>query len=470
MYFFGRGEDGQLGSGFRLDKPLPFELAGFAHGQRIRMIALGSGHSLILTSDGIVYATGRGDDGRLGLGAPMDWVTTPQQVRLLEGGAGRTEHSPRALFIAAGSYHSAIIDEGGGLWVCGGALFGKLGLGDGVSAPLPTRVLGFGRGRVLAVACGSKHTIALVLGATAALSVYSWGSAEKGVLGLPASSLPPRTTTTGVDQNTSPDGQHRVLSVPTRIPQFDSGPPVEQLAACGAHNLALAGGYVWSWGEGRFGRCGTGNEDDVLEPKLVAPHLLGPDQVGTWGSGARVIHVAAGGFHSTAVDSAGVAWSFGGGEHGQLGVSVNPGNALFPMRVSSLASHFIISSACGWSHSLFLAEDGGVHVCGNTDHGKAGLTVVELDTITARNARIAAAAASESSPPLPTTFLRSIVLPTRIRTLAGQRATFICAYNEHSAVVSRVPLVVVVIRLSLKPAMNSSPLPSPFSHLFSSAH
>ena len=428
MFFFGRGEDGQLGSGFRLDKSLPFELAGFAHGQRIRMIALGSGHSLILTSDGIVYATGRGDDGRLGLGAPMEWVATPQQVRLLE--ADRSD-SPRALFIAAGSYHSAIIDESGGLWMCGGALFGKLGLGEGVSAPLPTRVLGFGRGRVLAVACGSKHTIALVLGVSAALTVYSWGSAEKGVLGLPATSLPPKIT--GV--NSTHDGQHRVISVPTRIPHFNTGPPVEQLAACGAHNLALAGGYVWAWGEGRFGRCGLGNEDDVHEPKLVAPHSLGPNQVGTFGSGSRVIHVAAGGFHSTAVDSSGVAWSWGGGEHGQLGVAVTPGNALIPVRVASLASHFIISSACGWSHSLFLAEDGSVHVCGNTDHGKAGLTLAELDMVTARNARISAAAAAESSPPLPSAFLRSVVLPMRIRTLAGQRATFICAYNEHSAVV-----------------------------------
>ena len=437
MFFFGRGEDGQLGTGYRSDRPLPVELAGFARGQRVRMIALGSGHSLVLTSDGVVWATGRGDDGRLGLGAPMEWVSAPQRVRLIEG--SRAE--PRALAVAAGSYHSAVIDEAGCLWMCGGSLFGKLGLGEGVGAPLPARVLDFGRGRVLAVTCGSKHTCALVLGAASAnLSAYAWGS-TKGVLGLPAAALPPKTSAAGAaagggaENAAQAEGQHRVIPFPTRIPAFDGGPPVEQLAACGAHTLALAGGSVWAWGEGRFGRCGSGTEDDVLEPRIVAPLSLGPNAAGAFGAGARVVHVAAGGFHSTAVDAAGVAWAWGGGEHGQLGVAAAPGNALAPVRIGALSQHFIVSSACGWSHSLFLCEDGAVHVCGNTDHGKAGLSVAELDAVAARNARISAAAVAEAALPLPATFLRSVVMPTRIRTLSGQRTTFICAYNEHSAVV-----------------------------------
>ena len=89
LYVFGRGEDGQLGLGVRHDRDVPSELMKFASGGRVRQIALGSGHSLVLTCDGEVYATGRGDDGRLGLGSPMEWVSTPRRVRLGSGGGGQ---------------------------------------------------------------------------------------------------------------------------------------------------------------------------------------------------------------------------------------------------------------------------------------------------------------------------------------------------------------------------------------------
>ena len=107
--------------------------------------------------------------------------------------------------------------------MCGGSLFGKLGLGEGVGAPLPARVLDFGRGRVLAVTCGSKHTCALVLGAASAnLSAYAWGS-TKGVLGLPAAALPPKTSAAGAtagggaENAVQAEGQRRVVPFPTRI-------------------------------------------------------------------------------------------------------------------------------------------------------------------------------------------------------------------------------------------------------------
>ncbi len=238
LYVFGRGEDGQLGAGVRRDRDMP-EMIKLASGVRMRQIALGSGHSLILTCEGEVFATGRGDDGRLGLGSPMEWVSTPRRVRLGSAGDGGGGQELRALYIAAGSYHSAIIDESGGLWMAGGALFGKLGLGEGVSASTPTIVRSLRSSRVLAVACGSKHTIALAIDSRRRVGVWAWGSSEKGVLGLPPASLPKAGLIAG-------EGRNDAMAVyePSRIRSFDTGPSVEQIASCGAHNLALAGGCV----------------------------------------------------------------------------------------------------------------------------------------------------------------------------------------------------------------------------------
>jgi alpha-tubulin suppressor-like RCC1 family protein len=227
----------------------------------VRQIALGSGHSLVLTCDGEVYATGRGDDGRLGLGSPMEWVSTPRRVRLGSGGGGQ---ELRALAVAAGSYHSAIIDESGGLWMAGGALFGKLGLGEGVSASTPTIVRSLRSSRVLSVACGSKHTIALVIDSQRRVSVWAWGSSDKGVLGLPPASLPKAGLIAG-------EGRTDATAVyqPSRIPAFDAGPPVEQVASCGAHNLALAGGCV-------LARCNEGRQCTITPLRGPSPASLPP--------------------------------------------------------------------------------------------------------------------------------------------------------------------------------------------------
>ncbi|KAL5697590.1 hypothetical protein ACHQM5_028716 [Ranunculus cassubicifolius] len=56
-------------------------------------------------------------------------------------------------------------------------------------------------------------------------------------------------------------------------PSSHSGKPSQKiisLAAGEAHTLALTGdGCVYSWGRGTFGRLGTGNEQDELQPVPV---------------------------------------------------------------------------------------------------------------------------------------------------------------------------------------------------------
>eukprot|EP00339_Tiarina_fusa_P029903 CAMPEP_0117064840 /NCGR_PEP_ID=MMETSP0472-20121206/45304_1 /TAXON_ID=693140 ORGANISM="Tiarina fusus, Strain LIS" /NCGR_SAMPLE_ID=MMETSP0472 /ASSEMBLY_ACC=CAM_ASM_000603 /LENGTH=102 /DNA_ID=CAMNT_0004785179 /DNA_START=416 /DNA_END=724 /DNA_ORIENTATION=- len=63
VFTWGRGEDGQLGLGDTSDQDEPTYVDAL-RGVGVRQIACGSGHTVVLTTDGEVYTWGRGDDGR----------------------------------------------------------------------------------------------------------------------------------------------------------------------------------------------------------------------------------------------------------------------------------------------------------------------------------------------------------------------------------------------------------------------
>ena len=81
-------------------------------------------------------------------------------------------------------------------------------------------------------------------------------------------------------------------------------PKVSAVAAGEAHTLALTGnGELYSWGRGTFGRLGTGREADVHVPTVAAP-AAGRQR-------PRFTAVAAGAYHSLALDDEGSLWSWG---------------------------------------------------------------------------------------------------------------------------------------------------------------
>lgn len=79
-------------------------------------------------------------------------------------------------------------------------------------------------------------------------------------------------------------------------------PKVCAVAAGEAHTLALTcDGEVYSWGRGTFGRLGTGREADEHVPTAVGGGRQRP----------RFAAVAAGAYHSLALDDEGSLWSWG---------------------------------------------------------------------------------------------------------------------------------------------------------------
>lgn len=67
----------------------------------------------------------------------------------------------------------------------------------------------------------------------------------------------------------------------------------------------------------------------------------------------------------------GSLYTFGGGEHGQLGHNDRV-NRLQPTVIAALGNIFVSQVICGWSHTVALSNEGKVYTCGNSDHGKLG--------------------------------------------------------------------------------------------------
>lgn len=138
--------------------PRVFDIEGLQQ-QTLSQVACGEDFSLALTDAGEVYAWGDANYGKLAAPASADMPTDDdnlpyQPLPVLVKGFGGC----RLVQLACGSNHSLALTEGGRVWAWGGAIFGRLGPSDISAMPLdedgdpyqPTPVLveGLGHERV----------------------------------------------------------------------------------------------------------------------------------------------------------------------------------------------------------------------------------------------------------------------------------------------------------------------------------
>jgi hypothetical protein len=206
----------------------------------------------------------------------------------------------------------------GDVFTWGGGACGRLGHNDEHDRLAPAR-LGreeFGGGKIVMVAAGGFHTVALAEDRV----LWVWGLGLHGQLGLRGK--------LGL-------GNRDDRLVPTRLggKEFFGGSLV-RMAACGHHHTLIVTeeGTVWTFGDGRHGRLGLNDEDDRLLPTRVDPERF---------AGAQVATVAAGLSHSAAVTEGGALFTWGRGEADQAGSQVPGGlghadlcNRLVPTPIS----------------------------------------------------------------------------------------------------------------------------------------
>ena len=140
-------------------------------GVKVRALACGEAHTLLLDSEGSLLAFGWNDDGQLGLGDGASNGKVLKNVDFVEGVKGKIGK------IAAGAIFSACLTEEGQVWVWGNGEQGQLGLGPGVkSSRVPVLVEFSGEDKVLDLVCGENSVICFCSSG----KVWAWGQGTAG--------------------------------------------------------------------------------------------------------------------------------------------------------------------------------------------------------------------------------------------------------------------------------------------------
>ncbi|XP_047360060.1 X-linked retinitis pigmentosa GTPase regulator isoform X1 [Vespa velutina] len=296
-------------------------------------ITCGDEHSAVVCQSGRLFVFGSNDWGQLGLGH-KNHVSKPSCVKILK--------PEKVTHVACGRAHTLICTGGQKIFACGSDQEGQLGrgnaaIGDSASTPVLVYDCGLAGPRVIQIAAGSHHSMAL----TSDGGVIVWGSNLEGQLGL--------------------SGISGLVNKPTKVPIPE---PVKEISTGYYHSAFLTeSGLIYICGESESGKLGI----DVNFSTQVAPkQMLLP---------TTAIHIACGGHHTLILTESGNVYCVGSNASGQLGMGTNVTEVTTPKLLSrdALQDQSIVKIACGESHSAVLTESGKLYTCGDGRHGKLGL-------------------------------------------------------------------------------------------------
>jgi alpha-tubulin suppressor-like RCC1 family protein len=295
-------------------------------------ISCGWNYSLFITSEGKVFSCGLNDAGQLGLNNLTN-QTTPQAISTL--------NSFTISASSGGESHTMFLTNDGKVYSCGNNDHGKLGLNDTTQRNVPTLITtNIGTLTISAVACGRYHTVFLTNNG----KVYSCGYNDYGgQLGL---------------------GDTTSRSVPTLISTNIGTLTISAVACGGGHTVFLTNdGKVFSCGLNNYGQLGLGNTTSQNTPQqILALNSL------------TISAIACGGRHTMFLTNDGKVYCCGANFNGELGLG-NTTSHNTPQQISALNSFAISAIACGYSHTLFLTNDGKVYTCGSNTSGQLGLSL-----------------------------------------------------------------------------------------------
>ncbi|XP_066430143.1 probable E3 ubiquitin-protein ligase HERC3 isoform X2 [Eleutherodactylus coqui] len=300
----------------------PFPLSIF-----IKQVACGENHSVFLLEDGRLYSCGCNNAGQLGHDQED---VTPGCVNALAN-----EH---IILVACGEAHSVALNSQGQLFSWGAGSEGQLGHSTTEhSVPVPRLIKKLSPQKILQVSCGNLHCLALSDDG----QLFSWGQNNHGQLGLGHGFL----------QQSSPQ---RVKSL--------EGIPLAQVTAGGYHSFALSlSGAVFGWGKNSSGQLGLNDEQVRVSPCHVKPLRS-----------QKVVYISCGEEHTAVLTKTGGLFTFGAGEHGQLGHD-SLHNEINPRRVLELMGSEVSQIACGRQHTIaFVPSSGALYAFGCGEYGQLG--------------------------------------------------------------------------------------------------
>ena len=192
-------------------------------------IEAGSECAFILDSEGVIWARGKGDYGRLGTGSSVNASTFSQisfNVSIVKFAVSKESYG-----------HGLAIDESGIIWSWGDGDYGKLGHGDTDQCPTPRKISALQDHQIISVSCGNTFSACI----TSEGFCYTWGSQAIGT-GSSESSLPQQVSI-----------ENCIL----------------ESAHCGRTHMFVIGDHgnsVYGWGNNSSGQVGVPITADTMMP------------------------------------------------------------------------------------------------------------------------------------------------------------------------------------------------------------
>lgn len=370
----------RMASGF-IPAAVMFAALGMADvslGAATPLLKAGENHTVMLRSNGTIWACGDNLLGQLG-----DGTTTARNAPVQVGTA--TDW----VMVAGGMHHTVAIKANGALFAWGDNTFGQLGNNQATLVQLTPVQIGTDTDWK-AVAAGDYHTLALKLNGTATdcslgCRLFAWGDSADGTLGT-------GETYSGI-----------IVPVPTQV-----GTDTDWVAVAAGpdHTMALkANGTLWGWGSNGSGQQGDRTNLEVRAPLQVgiesdwAAVTVRGDQTlarkrdgrlfafglnldGQLGDGTFVSKdfptlvnaeldwrdIATGHRHTVALKNDGRLFSWGNNLDGQLGDGLAGASRNTPRQVGN-ATHWVAIDA-GEKHTLAMTDEGTIWSMGDNSFGQ----------------------------------------------------------------------------------------------------
>lgn len=284
----------------------------------IASVAAGQVHSLAVSRDGLLWVTGGGAYGALGLGDTLGRTVWTQVAGL--SGIKR---------VAAGITYSLALTIDGAIWATGNGFFGEFGMV--APNPLPTWTLVPGTSGFTAIATGNGYSLALKNDGSV------WGTGLGGGLGFP------------------PPIQGTIVTQWTQVSALSN---VVAIALGTGSSMAVTGdGSLWATGGNRFGQLGLG---DLVDRTTWTKTNL-----------TNVIGAACGYGHCFALKGDGTVLAAGSNESLQLGVGSRAlrFNTWTPVTLPAGAKGL----AAGFIHSLAVMRGGAIWGATSDAAGASGI-------------------------------------------------------------------------------------------------
>lgn len=279
----------------------------------VKCVSSGNNHSLILSEDGNLWATGGNDYGQLG-----EWTNVQRNspVKIL---------SEEVKSISAGYKISLFIKNDRSLWGAGNNIAGQLGDGTLTSRFGPIKIMD----EVEAASASPYDLFVMIIDSNGTL----WASGDEGSIGF-----------------LFPGAPFHMISRPLQVMK-----EVRAVSAGNRHTMAIKkDGSLWAFGSNNYGQLGNGTTNNASVPSQIMS--------------SGVSSVVAGNDFSMIVRTDGSLWASGRNDSFQLGDGTNA-NRSTPVRIIESG---VKSVSLGGNFTMVLMTDGRLLGVGDNSAGQLG--------------------------------------------------------------------------------------------------